>query len=81
MTYFELKDKPDQYFRKIVGINKLVFNEILNILLDHQNLKNTTGGRPYKMSIEDRISKNWRTTSVTYNIIKRNSSYWKIKSY
>ncbi|WP_425382747.1 transposase family protein [Spiroplasma endosymbiont of Melieria omissa] len=55
MTYFELKDKPDQYFRKIVGINKLVFNEILNILLDHQNLKNTTGGRPYKMSIEDRL--------------------------
>ncbi|WP_425382644.1 hypothetical protein [Spiroplasma endosymbiont of Melieria omissa] len=37
MTYFELKDKPDQYFRKIAGINKLVFNEILNILLDHQN--------------------------------------------
>ncbi len=27
MTYFELKDKSDQYFRKIVGINKLVFNE------------------------------------------------------
>ncbi|WP_342261668.1 hypothetical protein [Spiroplasma endosymbiont of Notiophilus biguttatus] len=34
MTYFELKDKSDQYFRKIVGINKLVFNEILNILLE-----------------------------------------------
>ncbi|WP_425382372.1 hypothetical protein [Spiroplasma endosymbiont of Melieria omissa] len=43
MTYFELKDKPDQYFRKIVGINKLVFNEILNILLDHQNLRTCLG--------------------------------------
>ncbi len=32
MTYFELKDKSDQYFRKIVGINKLVFNEIYEIL-------------------------------------------------
>ncbi|WP_342260569.1 transposase family protein [Spiroplasma endosymbiont of Notiophilus biguttatus] len=55
MTYFELKDKSDQYFRKIVGINKLVFNEILNILLEHQKLKTTIGGRPYKMSIEDRL--------------------------
>ncbi|WP_342217827.1 transposase family protein [Spiroplasma endosymbiont of Amphimallon solstitiale] len=55
MTYFELKDKSDQYFRKIVGINKLVFNEILNILLDHQKLKITIGGRPYKMSIKDRL--------------------------
>ncbi len=34
MIYFVLKDKPDQYFRKIVGINKLVFNKILNILLE-----------------------------------------------
>ncbi len=39
MTYFVLKDKLDQYFRKIVGINKLVFNEILNILLKNKNLK------------------------------------------
>lgn len=34
MTYFVLKNKPDQYFPKIVGINKLVFNKILNILLE-----------------------------------------------
>ncbi len=39
MACFELKDKQDQYFRKIVGINKLVFNEILNLLSDHKNLK------------------------------------------
>lgn len=55
MTYFELKDKSDEYFRKIVGINKLVFNEILNILLEHKKLKTTIGGRPYKISIEDRL--------------------------
>lgn len=55
MTYFELKDKSDQDFRKIVGINKLSFNEILNILLKHQKLKTTIGGRPHKIALEDRL--------------------------
>jgi hypothetical protein len=53
---FENIDKLDsEKFRRLTGVKKKTFNEMSIILKEAEEIKMKEGGRPHKLTIEDRL--------------------------
>jgi hypothetical protein len=55
MKYENLKQKNDKEFRRITGVKRKTFEKMVEILTEAQKGKKTRGGRPNKLTIEDRL--------------------------
>lgn len=55
MRYENIEDLSSEKFRRLTGIKKKTFNEMVNILQNAEETKMTNGGRPHKLSLEDRL--------------------------
>lgn len=55
MKYDNIKNLGPEKFRRLTGVKKKTFSEMLTILQEAEMLKMTRGGRPHKLSIEDRM--------------------------
>ncbi len=55
MKYNNIKNLDPEKFRRLTGVKKKTFGEMLTILKEAEILKMTRGGRPHKLSIEDRM--------------------------
>ena len=55
MKFNNMKNLPNEQFRRISGIKKRTFEKMVEIIKDAEKLKKIKGGRPAKLSIEDRI--------------------------
>ena len=45
----------DKVFRRIVGVKKSTFEEMIKILTEEDKIKKSKGGRPSKLSIEEKL--------------------------
>ena len=55
MRYEQVCNKKAEDFRRLTGIKKETFTEMLLILKEAEILKMKKGGRPHKLSLEDRL--------------------------
>lgn len=55
MKYNNIENLDPEKFRRLTGVKKKTFGEMLTILKEAEILKMTRGGRPHKLSIEDRM--------------------------
>lgn len=55
MKSIRLKQSSEEQFRRITGIKKKTFDIMIKILEDAEIKKKSRGGRPSKLSIEDRL--------------------------
>ena len=55
MKYDNIKNLDPEKFRRLTGVKKKTFSEMLTVLQEAEILKMTRGGRPHKLSIEDRL--------------------------
>ena len=55
MRYEKIKDFVDEDFRRLTGIKKLTFSEMIEILTKAEIEKKLLGGKPNKLSMEDRL--------------------------
>jgi len=55
MKYTKIKNLPEEKFRRETGIKKKTFSLMIKILKKEEDKKKKTGGRPNKLSIENRL--------------------------
>lgn len=55
MKYMNLKEVNDEVFRRLTGVKRLTFEAMIAILKEEDRLKMARGGRPNKLSIENRL--------------------------
>lgn len=55
MRYENIENLNSEKFRRLTGIKKKTFGEMLTILREAEEIKMAKGGRPHKLSIEDRL--------------------------
>jgi hypothetical protein len=55
MKYEQIKDLPEEQFRRLTGVMKETFNRLVEILRKEEKIKKRKGGRNNKLSIEDRL--------------------------
>ena len=55
MKYEKLKTMKDKQFRRLTGIKKITFNKMIEILTIAEIKKKKLGGRPSKLTIEERL--------------------------
>jgi Helix-turn-helix of DDE superfamily endonuclease len=55
MKFENLKESSDANFRRITGVKRTTFNTMVKILTDAESVKKAKGGRPNKLSIENRL--------------------------
>ena len=55
MKFKNLKDVSDKNFRRVIGVKKTTFNAMIEILKEADKKKKSQGGRPNKLSIENRL--------------------------
>ena len=55
MKFLKIKNTNEIFFRRLTGIKKNTFNEMVNILNDEEKKKKKQGGRRNNLSIEDRL--------------------------
>ena len=53
MKYNQIKDLPDEQFRRLTGVKRKTFEKMLEILLKADQKKKAKGGRKNRLSIED----------------------------
>jgi hypothetical protein len=55
MKYEGIKGLTDGEFRRLTGIKKELFEKIIVILKEKEGLKKARGGKPNKLSMEERL--------------------------
>jgi hypothetical protein len=55
MRYNNIKNLPGGAFRRATGVKKKTFEEMLSIISKFEIKKKKRGGRPNKLSVEDRL--------------------------
>lgn len=55
MRYNQLKELRDEKFRRLTGVKKSTFENMLEILKEADGKKKSRGGRKNKLSIEDQL--------------------------
>ena len=55
MKYNQIKDLPDEQFRRLTGVKRKTFEKMLEILLKADQKKKAKGGRKNRLSIEDQL--------------------------
>ena len=55
MKYEKIQNLKDEEFRRLTGIKKKTFHEMISILEPAEKEKKKQGGRPPKLSIQDRL--------------------------
>lgn len=55
MRYESLKEFKDEEFRRLTGIKRSTFEKMVGILQEAEKEKKKNGGKPNKLSMEDRL--------------------------
>ena len=55
MKYIRLKDVKNEEFRRLTGVKQSTFTKMVEILKTAEKAKKTLGGKPNKLTIEDRL--------------------------
>lgn len=55
MKHKQLNNLKDTEFRRLTGIKRKTFKAIIEILMQAEKVKMEKGGRPHKLSMEDRL--------------------------
>ncbi len=75
MKYNQIKDLPEDQFRRLTGVKRETFKKMLEILLEADQKKKACGGRKNKLSIEGQLL-------MTLEYIREYRTYFHIaKSY
>ena len=55
MRYEAIKDLKEEEFRRLTGIRQRTFDRMIEILVEEEGRKKKRGGKPNKLSMEDRL--------------------------
>jgi hypothetical protein len=55
MKYNMIKQYKDEEFRRLTGVKRPTFNKMISILRQAEEKKKASGGKPNKLSMEDRL--------------------------
>lgn len=55
MKFEKIKDFKDANFRRITGVKRKTFDKMIEILTEAEKIKKAEGGRPNKLSLENRL--------------------------
>ena len=55
MKFEKIKNFRDANFRRITGVKRKTFDKMIEILKETENIKRANGGRPNKLSLENRL--------------------------
>lgn len=55
MKFNNIKNKPDEKFRRLTGVKRTTFNKMIEILNQAYEDKHKKGGRPHSLMMEDRL--------------------------
>ena len=55
MRYEAIKDLKKEAFRRLTGIKRRTFDRMIEILVEEEGCKKKRGGKPNKLSMEDRL--------------------------
>lgn len=84
MKFNNIKNKPDEKFRRLTGVKRITFNKMIEILNKAYAIKHKKGGRPHSLIIEDRLLmaleylREYRTyahIASSYNVSERCAYY------
>jgi hypothetical protein len=73
MYYEKLINFKDEDFRRLTGVKRFTFEKMVKILKDAENKKKITGGKPNKLSMEDRLL-------MTFEYIREYRTYFHVGS-
>jgi DNA-directed RNA polymerase specialized sigma subunit len=71
MEFKELFNKKDEYFQRILGVDKITFQKLLIILKTKINQKIILKGRPFNLDLENRLV-------MTLRLLYENRTYHSI---
>ena len=75
MKYDQIKELPEEQFRRLTGVKRKTFEKMLEILREANQKKKARGGRKNKLSIENQLL-------MTLEYIREYRTYFHIsKSY
>jgi hypothetical protein len=75
MKYGQIRDLPDEQFRRLTGVKQQTFEKMLEILVENDKTKKIKGGRKNKLSLENQLL-------MTLEYIREYRTYFHIsKSY
>ena len=55
MKYDQIKELPEEQFRRLTGVKRKTFEKMLEILREANQKKKARGGRKNKLSIENQL--------------------------
>ena len=55
MKYEQLKKESEENFRRLTGIKKATFVTMLSVLNQAEAIQKSSGGKPNKLSLENRL--------------------------
>jgi DDE superfamily endonuclease len=55
MKFDHIKNLSDEKFRRLTGVKRKTFEKMLEILTEKEKIKKSKGGRPSKLSLENRL--------------------------
>jgi transposase len=55
MTYDQIRDLPDEQFRRLTGVKRQTYKKMLEILVENDKNKKIKGGRKNKLSLESQL--------------------------
>jgi len=55
MKFNQIELEPSENFRRLTGIKRVTFNLMVDILHQAEAKRKSRGGKPYKLSMEDRL--------------------------
>ena len=82
MKWEHVKDLSEERFRRETGIKKATFEKMIEVLIEAQARKNRRGGRPNKLSMNDRLLmaleylreyRTYNSISISYGLSESNT--------
>lgn len=55
MKFNNLKNKPEEVFRRLTGVKRATFDKMIEILTKADTKKHKKGGRPHSLPMEERL--------------------------
>lgn len=55
MKFNNLKNKPEEVFRRLTGVKRATFDKMIEILTEADTKKHKKGGRPHSLPMEERL--------------------------
>ena len=84
MKLANLKKSRDEVFRRVVGVKRITFNKMIDILTKAQKKKKARGGRPNKLGIAEmllmtleylREYRTYASIGISYGLSESNTYY------